>query len=113
MRVGFHSDLHALRRREGMGEPAFPPQGVGMPVLFLGDDVVRFEEEIRSTLGKQACFGTPQENIPRPASLAWLAYQKWSRQEQPEPPDYSPEYWQRIEAEANWLKKQRKDGGNG
>jgi hypothetical protein len=37
MRVGFHSDLHALRRREGMGEPAFPPQGVGMPVLFLGD----------------------------------------------------------------------------
>jgi hypothetical protein len=29
------SDLHALRRREGMGEPAFPPQGVGMPVCFL------------------------------------------------------------------------------
>jgi hypothetical protein len=37
MRVGFHSDLQALRRREGMGEPAFPPQVVGMPVLFLGD----------------------------------------------------------------------------
>jgi tRNA threonylcarbamoyladenosine biosynthesis protein TsaB len=85
----------------------------GEPVLFLGDDVVRFEEEIRSTLGKQACFGTPQENIPRPASLAWLAYQKWSRQEQPEPPDFSPEYLQMTEAEANWLKKQRKEGANG
>ena len=28
------ADLHALRHREGMGKPAFPPQGVGTPVLF-------------------------------------------------------------------------------
>ena len=35
------TDLHALRRREGMGEPAFPPQGVGMPVCFLGGAEVR------------------------------------------------------------------------
>ena len=30
------SDLQALRHREGMGKRAFPPQGVGTPVLFLG-----------------------------------------------------------------------------
>ncbi len=31
-------DLHALRHREGMGKPAFPPQGVGTPVLFCKTD---------------------------------------------------------------------------
>ena len=82
----------------------------GEPVLFLGDDVVRFEEEIRSTLGKQACFGTPQENIPRPASLAWLVIKNGAGKK-PEPPDFSPEYLQMTEAEANWLKKQRKERG--
>lgn len=85
----------------------------GEPVLFLGDDVVRFQEDIRSALGEQAHFGTPQENIPRPSSLAWLAYQKWSRQEPPEQQDFAPEYLQLTEAESNWLKKQRKEGANG
>lgn len=83
------------------------------PILFLGDDVVHFEEDILSSLGEQACFGTPQENIPRPSSLAWLAYQKWSRGEQPEQQDFAPDYLQLTEAESNWLKKQRKEGTNG
>jgi hypothetical protein len=30
----FDRSLHALRHREGMGKPGFPPQGVGTPVLF-------------------------------------------------------------------------------
>jgi hypothetical protein len=34
-------DLHALRDREGMGKPAYPPQGVGTPVLF---EAVRAKE---------------------------------------------------------------------
>jgi hypothetical protein len=32
---GLIEELHALGHREGMGEPALPPQGVGTPVLFL------------------------------------------------------------------------------
>lgn len=27
-------DLHALGHREGMGKSAFPPQGVGAPILL-------------------------------------------------------------------------------
>jgi hypothetical protein len=57
MRVGFHSDLHALRRREGMGEPAFPPQGVGMPVCFFGGAAAR------AAVVGSAGFGMP-EGIP-------------------------------------------------
>ncbi|MGA8943265.1 MAG: tRNA (adenosine(37)-N6)-threonylcarbamoyltransferase complex dimerization subunit type 1 TsaB [Thermoactinomyces sp.] len=83
------------------------------PVLFLGDDVSRFQEEIQAALGKNAFFGTPAENIPRPAALAWLACQKWSRQEPPEHKDFAPNYLQLTEAESNWLKKQRKEGMNG
>jgi hypothetical protein len=30
------AELHALRHHEGMGKPAFPPQGAGTPVLFFG-----------------------------------------------------------------------------
>jgi len=29
-------DLHALCHHEGMGEPAFPPQGVGTSVFLVG-----------------------------------------------------------------------------
>lgn len=83
------------------------------PVLFLGDDVIRFQEEIQAAIGEQAFFGTPAENIPRPASLAWLACQKWNRHEPPEHKDFAPNYLQLTEAEANWLKKQRKEGMNG
>ncbi len=115
----------AFQFEQGKIQEAFPQQVIAVdrwleqmasanqPVLFLGDDVIRFREEVLAALGEHAFFGTPAENIPHPASLAWLAYQKWRQHEPPEHQDFAPNYLQLTEAEANWLKKQRKEGMNG
>lgn len=79
------------------------------PALFLGDDVVRFQDDILKALGDQAVFGTAAENIPRASQLAVLAQRKWKSHEPPERIDFAPNYLQLTEAEANWLKKH----GNG
>jgi hypothetical protein len=47
-------DLHALRRREGMGEPAFPPQGVGMPVCSFAGAAAK------AAVVRSAALGMPQ-----------------------------------------------------
>src|SRR5271165_101427 len=39
------ADLHALRHREGMGKLAFPPQGVGTPVLLVERCAGGFESQ--------------------------------------------------------------------
>jgi tRNA threonylcarbamoyladenosine biosynthesis protein TsaB len=79
------------------------------PVLFLGSDVVHFREEIEQHLGNRAQFGIASENIPRPSQLAMLAWRKWMDREPPEHTDFSPNYLQITEAEANWLKQQKKE----
>jgi tRNA threonylcarbamoyladenosine biosynthesis protein TsaB len=77
------------------------------PTLFLGDDVVRFKEVIMDHLGDKAVFGQPAENIPRPSQLGWIAWNKWKQGILPESQNFSPNYLQLTEAEANWLQKQR------
>lgn len=78
------------------------------PVLFLGDDVIKFREQIVEALGDRAQFGNPDENIPRTAQLAWLCGQKWLAHQPPEHADFVPNYLQLTQAEANWLKKHGK-----
>jgi tRNA threonylcarbamoyladenosine biosynthesis protein TsaB len=85
-------------------------QQLERPVLFLGEDVERYRETIVEQMGVWAHFGVPAENIPRPGQLAWLVYQKWNQHEPPEHADFTPNYLQLTEAEANWLKKQGKEG---
>jgi tRNA threonylcarbamoyladenosine biosynthesis protein TsaB len=82
---------------------------MNQPALFLGDDVVRFQDVITRRLGEKATFGIPAENIPRASHLGMLCWHKWANHEPPEHADFSPNYLQMTEAEANWLKKQ----GNG
>lgn len=79
------------------------------PVLFLGDDVKTFKEDIQKAFGTRAFFGTAFENIPRASQLALLAVDKWKNHEPSEPIDFAPNYLQLTEAEVNWLKKH----GNG
>jgi tRNA threonylcarbamoyladenosine biosynthesis protein TsaB len=109
------------RRRGGWMEEVIPQQVVEIrpwleritaletPALFLGDDVVRFRDEIASVLGERAMFGLPAENVPRAAMLAHLAGEKLRRGEAPEKQDFAPNYLQMTEAEINWMKKH----GNG
>ncbi|WP_124726482.1 tRNA (adenosine(37)-N6)-threonylcarbamoyltransferase complex dimerization subunit type 1 TsaB [Staphylospora marina] len=76
------------------------------PVLFLGDDAGRFEEDIRARLGERALFGNPADNVPRAGQLACLCAERHRRGERPETMDFSPDYLQLTEAELNWLKRE-------
>lgn len=79
---------------------------LNQPVLFLGDDVAGFADSIRKALGELARFASPAEQIPRPSQLAFLALQKWKNNQLTEQADFTPNYLQMTQAEANWLKKQ-------
>ncbi|PRZ11961.1 tRNA threonylcarbamoyladenosine biosynthesis protein TsaB [Laceyella sediminis] len=82
------------------------------PVLFLGDDVTKFRESIQEALGDRAVWGNAADHIPRAAQLAWLCGQKWKAHQPPEHADFTPNYLQITEAEANWLKKRGKAESN-
>lgn len=79
----------------------------GQPVLFLGDDCATFSDQINTKLAKQAMFGSPAENIPRPSQLGYLAWRKWRKQEEPETEQFAPDYLQLTQAEVNWLSQQK------
>ncbi|GGE24109.1 tRNA (adenosine(37)-N6)-threonylcarbamoyltransferase complex dimerization subunit type 1 TsaB [Marinithermofilum abyssi] len=83
------------------------------PLLFLGDDVARFRDSIVQTLGNQAHFGLPGENIPRASHLAWLAYRMY-KEDPRSVIQAAPNYLQMTEAEAKWLKANgvNKDGSS-
>jgi tRNA threonylcarbamoyladenosine biosynthesis protein TsaB len=73
-------------------------------VLFLGNDVVHFRDEVEKRLGNRAQFGFATENILHPSQLAMIAWRKWIAHDPPEHIDFAPNYLQMTEAEANWLK---------
>ena len=75
------------------------------PILFLGDDVGRFRERIAKSLGENAFFGFPPENIPRASCLGRLALARWRREGEGEGTDFTPNYLQLAEAEVKWLSR--------
>ncbi|MDQ0418413.1 tRNA threonylcarbamoyladenosine biosynthesis protein TsaB [Croceifilum oryzae] len=82
------------------------------PILFLGDDVSKFRGIIEETLGENAHFGSPAENLPRASELGEMSLQRIMRGEEPLSQQFTLNYLQVTEAEANWLKKQKQGTGN-
>lgn len=76
------------------------------PILFIGTDVALYEEMIKETLGEQAAIAPAQFHLPRASGLIDIA-QKIG--EEVDIHQFVPEYRRIAEAEANWLKAQRKD----
>ncbi|MBD1372289.1 tRNA (adenosine(37)-N6)-threonylcarbamoyltransferase complex dimerization subunit type 1 TsaB [Hazenella sp. IB182357] len=110
----FHNrELKAVLPEQVVGVDAWLSQlkELDEPILFLGDDVVRFRSKIEQTLGDQAIGGSPYENIPRASVLGESAYRRWLNHQPAERINFAPNYLQVTEAEANWLKKQ-KNGEN-
>ncbi|WP_071461343.1 tRNA (adenosine(37)-N6)-threonylcarbamoyltransferase complex dimerization subunit type 1 TsaB [Bacillus massilinigeriensis] len=72
--------------------------------LFAGNDLSIHREELEKMLGSKAFFTGPEGNNPRPGELAILGA------ERPEEPVHAfvPNYIRLAEAEANWLKEQKK-----
>ena len=78
------------------------------PVLFVGTDVQNFKEAIVDKLGERAIFAQDALALPRASQLIAIAEQL------PLPSSESvhhfvPQYHRLAEAEANWMKEQKKE----
>jgi len=80
------------------------------PLLFLGEDAFRFQEQIQQVLGDEAQFGTGRENLVSAAHLGQLAVTRLEAGHV-EGPEATPEYLQMTEAEAKWVSQQRRGQG--
>lgn len=78
------------------------------PVLFVGTDVDLYFEQIQEVLGKNALRAPNTFDLPRASELIAMAQQ----QEIPSieaTHTFVPQYRRIAEAEANWLKEQKKE----
>ena len=68
-------------------------------VVFTGDGVILYKNEIVSLMGERAVFASPEKMLPSPASVACIGIQKALRGEFSEPVNLVPFYIRRSEAE--------------
>lgn len=80
---------------------------LNQPVLFVGLDAQYFKEAITAELGEQAIFASTSLALPRGSKLIQLA-QKQSLPGIDEVHSFVPQYHRITEAEANWIKDQKK-----
>ncbi|GEL06263.1 tRNA (adenosine(37)-N6)-threonylcarbamoyltransferase complex dimerization subunit type 1 TsaB [Rummeliibacillus stabekisii] len=79
---------------------------IGQPVLFVGQDVDVFWQQIKQQLGELATRAPYTFDLPSAGQLIYLAEQV----ELPAVEDthnFVPTYCRLVEAEANWLKEQK------
>lgn len=76
------------------------------PVLFIGKDTSIYGDLLVEKLGTKGIIAPLHLNLPRASSLIYVAGQS---EEQLDIHNFVPEYRRIAEAEANWLKAQRKD----
>ncbi|KQL35284.1 tRNA (adenosine(37)-N6)-threonylcarbamoyltransferase complex dimerization subunit type 1 TsaB [Psychrobacillus sp. FJAT-21963] len=79
---------------------------MGQPVLFVGMDVSIHWEQIKEVLGDKVQRVNAAFNLPSAAVLIELA----KKQEASDVHATVPEYLRVTEAEANWMKEQKKNG---
>jgi tRNA threonylcarbamoyladenosine biosynthesis protein TsaB len=79
---------------------------MGQPVLFVGMDVAIHWEQIKEVLGDKVQRANAAFSLPSAAVLIELA----KNQEATEVHSVVPEYLRITEAEANWMKEQKKNG---
>jgi tRNA threonylcarbamoyladenosine biosynthesis protein TsaB len=78
------------------------------PLLFLGEDVSRFREEMVRMLGGQAVFGMGRENAVSATHLGQLAFARLRSGEKTEDMEAAPNYLQLTEAEAKWVRSRKR-----
>jgi len=75
-------------------------------VLFIGKDTSIYGQVLLDKFGDNGIIAPLHFNLPRASSLIYVAMQS---EEQVDIHNFVPEYRRIAEAEANWLKAQRKD----
>lgn len=82
-------------------------QRLNTPILFVGMDVENFKEKIIEQLGEHALFAPSSISLPRASKLIAIA----EKEPLPSVDDvhaFVPKYYRIAEAEANWIKEQKK-----
>jgi len=75
------------------------------PVLFLGQDVFKFNEKIEEVLADRGVIAMPQANFPRAASVAGLAVKKIEENEMENAFTLRPVYLRQAEAERQYQER--------
>lgn len=75
------------------------------PVLFLGDGVPVYKEQLTGVLGSRAVLAPLAASYPRGAAVAELGLEAFQAGRGIDPAALQPEYIRPSEAELNWLKK--------
>lgn len=81
-------------------------ESLGQPVLFVGMDVTIHWEQIKEVLGEKVQRVNAAFDLPSAAVLIEMA----KKMEPSEVHTVVPEYLRITEAEANWMKEQKKNG---
>jgi len=82
----------------------------GQQVLFLGDGVDIYREQLVAHLGKAAQFASPSVMLPRGATVAQIGMDLLKAGQGVSPLEIKPEYIRPSEAEIKWAEKQRAGG---
>jgi tRNA threonylcarbamoyladenosine biosynthesis protein TsaB len=73
------------------------------PVLFLGDDVSVYKEEIAGRLKKNAVFAAPEHSVTRAGHIARIGLKRIVNNNVEDVANFAPNYLQLAEVEAKWL----------
>ncbi|MBI3592947.1 MAG: tRNA (adenosine(37)-N6)-threonylcarbamoyltransferase complex dimerization subunit type 1 TsaB, partial [Nitrospirae bacterium] len=69
------------------------------PTVFLGEGAIIYRDSISKAAGDLALFASPQDMVPSPANVAYLAMRKARKGEFEDPVKLVPLYLRRSEAE--------------
>ncbi|MFS0784413.1 tRNA (adenosine(37)-N6)-threonylcarbamoyltransferase complex dimerization subunit type 1 TsaB [Bacillus sp. 1P06AnD] len=75
------------------------------PILFIGDDASIHRDTLVEILGERAVFADPSIIYPRPGTLGLLG----QAEAEEDVHSFVPNYVRLAEAEANWIKEQKKE----
>jgi len=74
-------------------------------IIFLGDGIKKYRDNIKEKIGKDALFIDSQLNLPVATSIAFLGLNKLKKGEEDDISTITPFYLRKSEAEIIWEKK--------
>ena len=76
-------------------------------IIFLGDGIKKYRDNIEFKIGKNALFIDSQINLPMATNIAFLGLNKLKKSEEDDISTLSPFYLRKSEAEIVWEKKHK------
>jgi len=76
-------------------------------IIFLGDGIKKYRDNIKEKIGKDALFIDSQLNLPIASNIAFLGLNKLKREEEDDISTLSPFYLRKSKAEIIWEKKHK------